>query len=381
MKEALTFDDVLIVPKFSKILSRQDVDLNLPTDGIRLPVISSNMDTITGTDMANAMMTYGANACLHRFCSIEENVKMFRASKISLDIGETDVGEMHYFLRPMVSIGVGEKELDRAYALYSNGAAEFIIDVAHGAQLNVANQVKALKEIIRDNGIIIVGNFATGDSVKEFLDYTGAIVDGIKVGIGPGSACTTRIKTGVGYPQLSAILDVVNTLRVAGVPVVADGGMRTSGDIAKALGAGASMVMLGGMLSGTKETPGIITNEDGHEIDVQNMLVKPTGNQMDWYNDYSVKLFKKYRGSASQESYRDQGKDAAWRTAEGESFLVPYKGSVIDVLREIESGLRSAFAYVGASNLAEFQRKVEFVKVSPSTVTENAAHGKKARCE
>ena len=351
MKEMFTFEDVLIVPKFSSISSRKDVDLSFNGSGypyMSLPIISANMDTITDVSMAKAMILNGAQACLHRFCTIDESVKMFRSSRLQ-ETGLTRI--------PMVSIGLGNSELDRACALFGASAHTFIIDVAHGAQLSVVNQVKALRECIGSNGSIIVGNFATGESIKTFLEYVGNSVDGFKVGIGPGSACTTRIKTGVGYPQLSAIIDVVNTIKHTGIPVIADGGMKTSGDISKALGAGASMVMLGGMLAGTDETPGEVVERGVH--------LNPSG------------VFKKYRGSASKESYEVQGKEAKHRTSEGESFYVPYKGPVKDVLQEIEGGLRSAFTYVGASNLKEFHSKVEFVRISNATRSENQAHGAK----
>src|SRR5581483_6034669 len=180
---------------------------------------------------------------------------------------------------------------------------------------------------------------------------------------GPGSACTTRMKTGVGYPQLSAIQEISQWLTPKGIPVIADGGMKTPGDIAKAIGAGASMVMLGGMLAGTYETPGETVQQDG----------KPC--QSVSFETIS-KVYKKYKGSASKESYEEQGKSASWRTAEGESFLVPYKGPVEDVLQDIEGGLRSAFAYVGAQNLQQFQWRCRFVRITPSTVVENGAHGK-----
>ena len=358
MNEAFTFDDVLIVPQFSTISSRKEVDLSVITArscfqdiGCKLPIISANMDTITGPKMAKAMLAYGAQACLHRFCSIEDNVKMFLESWYDTE------GDNECFSRPMVSIGLGKEELQRAEALYANNANIFIVDVAHGAQMAVVNQVKALREIIRDNGAIVVGNFASGFSVEDFFDNCGNTqIDGIKVGIGPGSACTTRIKTGVGYPQLSAIIDIAETLEGYGIPIIADGGMKTPGDIAKALGAGASMIMLGGMLAGTTETPGEVFYLEG------------PGPQC------PVKI---YRGSASRESYQVQGKTGTHRTTEGESFIVSCKGPVSDVLQDIEGGLRSSFAYVGAKNLEEFHNRVEFVRISNAGYVEGTPHGKK----
>jgi IMP dehydrogenase len=355
MKEAFTFDDVLIVQKFSELPSRSDEYIDLSTNirslKFKLPVISANMDTVTDGLMALTMLQHGAQACLHRFTSIHDNLDTFRYA--AQDFGAS----------PMVSIGLGNRELERAKALFDAGAHTFVIDVAHGAQLSVAKQVLAFREVVGPYVNLIVGNFSTGQTVRDFLDYVGMAVDGFKIGVGPGSACTTRIKTGVGYPQLSAILDVSNTLKNVGIAIIADGGMKVPGDIAKALGAGAHMAMIGGMLAGTLETPGQIVDSLG------NYSNSPE------YLSY-LKKFKQYRGSASLESYKDQGKEAKHRTAEGESFLVPYKGPVADVLQDIEGGLRSSFGYVGAANMQEYHGRVEFVRVSSSTVRENGAHGK-----
>lgn len=333
MKELFTFDDVLIVPRFSEVESRSDVTLisTIKDKHLFLPVLSANMDTITGPIMCQAMAWKGGMGVLPRFSSIEQNVQDFKNAIVD----------------PMVSIGLGENELKRAEALREVGAKFFVIDVAHGAQQAVVNQLKALRAKLGPDAYIMVGNFASDESLKQFLDRSGMLMDAVKVGIGPGSACTTRIKTGVGVPQLSAIMQVAELLKNTPVHVVADGGMKTPGDIAKALVAGAHLVMIGGMLAGTNETPGEVV--DGKKI---------------------------YRGSASKESYAAQGKDTAWRTAEGESFVVGCKGPVKDVLADIDGGLRSTMTYVGAKNLEELRAKATFARVSSSTVRENGAHGK-----
>lgn len=381
MKELFTFDNVLIVPKFSTISSRSEVDISTNPSALpymNIPIISANMDTITGHHMALEMQWNGAQACLHRFTSIEENVKMFKHSII---------GDQECRSVPLVSIGLGMDELERAEALISVGAYAFVIDVAHAAQMSVVKQADELRTLLGENGSITVGNFATADTVKAFLEHSGdGIVDVVKVGIGPGSACTTRIKTGVGYPQLSAIMEIARLLDKVGISVIADGGMKTPGDIAKALGAGADCVMLGGMLAGTDETPGetMFVDDCGKLVKREDFLAKKIhldGTVTYIEDEYSNSFpkVKKYRGSASKESYEVQGKNASHRTAEGESFLVPYKGPVKNVLQDIEGGLRSAFSYVGARNLREFQSKVEFVRISDATLTENKAHGKQDR--
>lgn len=343
MKEALTFNDVNIVPAFSDIDSRSDVDLS--SLGMKLPVIAANMDTVTNWIMARTMLDSGAQACLHRFGTIEQTLQMF-SNSYSTKLSDRS--------RPMVSIGLGDMELERAQALFDAGAETFIIDVAHGAQQSVLNQARLLRQIINGNGTIVVGNFASGKSLEQFKGNN--LIEGVKVGIGPGAACTTRMKTGVGVPQFTAIQDVVEALKGTGIAIIGDGGLKTPGDIAKALGAGAHAVMVGSMLAGTTETPGEVIYPEG------------PGPQC------PVKI---YRGSASLESYASQGKTGTYRTAEGESYTVPYKGSVVDILQDIEGGLRSAFTYVGARNLKEFHEKVEFVRVTHSGYVEGTPHGKK----
>lgn len=374
MKELYTFDDVLIQDQFLQHeIGRGDVDpgcyiSHFPE--IQLPIISSNMDTVTGPNMSRAMLAVGAQACLHRFGSIEQNVEDFYA------------GEFGSILRPFVSIGLGSHELERAEALRDAGAFVFVIDVAHGGQMSVVNQAKALREILGDTGgSIVVGNFANPETIKTFLEHSGSgVVDAFKIGIGPGSACTTRIKTGVGYPQLSAIIDAVSLLKHVGIPVIADGGLKTSGDVAKALGAGAHMVMVGGMLAGTDETPGekVYKARDGQMLSRE--LVFPVMNGRTDYN-YPTDLpaFKKYRGSASKESYEAQGKTGKQRTAEGESYYVPCKGSVAKVLQDIEGGIRSAMTYTNSRTLEEFHVNCKFNKISGATIGENGAHGKKVQ--
>ncbi len=333
MQKLMTFDDVLISPCFSTVGSRKEVDLSSSMGNlfkVNLPIISSNMDTVTGHRMAGAMNKAGGFALLHRFFTIEENVAEFKRCP------QASTG---------VSIGVGEKELDRAVALFEAGARVFCIDVAHAAQMVVVEQSRNIRQKFGSNVHIMVGTFANSRSLNDWLHHGGE-ADSIHIGVGPGSACSTRIKTGVGVPQLSAIQDCVKS----GLPIISNGGCRHPGDIAKAIAAGAKAVILGGMLAATDEAPG----------DVE---TTPKGQ------------FKKYRGSASLESYAVQNKLADYRTAEGESMLLPYKGSAERVLQDIEGGLRSAFTYVGARNIDEFQRRAELVQITASSMLENGPHG------
>jgi IMP dehydrogenase/GMP reductase len=366
MNEAITFEDVLIKPKFSLVESRKDVDLSFNGSGfpcMSLPIISSNMDSVTGVNMASAMIIGGAQACLHRFQSIEDNVQMFLDSR---------VGGTGGYSAPLVSIGLGEKELERADALINVGALSLVVDVANGASIGVVKQVKELRKLFGNSIFITVGNFATGDSVKTFLEHEGN-VDGIKVGVGPGSRCLTRVATGIGYPQLSAIIEISQLLKRTNLTIIADGGMNRIGDCAKALGAGAHLLMSGSFFAGTEEAPGeTVWEYEGQYISYDEFIEG-------FKNGYSKELtpFKKYRGSASKESYEVQGKVAQHRTAEGDTTYIPLKGSVASVLQEIEGGLRSAFSYTNSMTLKEFHKNVEFVRVSSNTVAENGSRNKK----
>jgi IMP dehydrogenase len=321
----LTFDDVIIEPQYSTITSRKDVDISTVL-GMTLPVISSNMASITEDGMANAMVLSGGLGCLHRFVDISKNTEMFSKSP----------------KQTLVSVGLGEAELDRFIALSDAGASSFVIDVAHGAQEGVVQQCVNLRALMDPNQILIVGNFASYNSTYAFLRRCAEFnisIDGIKIGIGPGSICKTRVQTGCGYPQLSAIDALVNLKKLyPKLILIADGGMRQPGDIAKALAAGADAVMIGGMIAGTTEVP-----ENYRYV---------------------------YMGSASKEAYEAQNKTASWRATEGDTFNISPKGPVADILQNIEGGLRSAFTYVGARNLKEFQEKAKFIQISQATIKE-----------
>jgi IMP dehydrogenase len=358
MKKALSFDDVLIVPKYSEIASRANVNTTVNFLGENIfPLISSNMDSVTGADMAKAMLEEGCQAALHRFQSVEDNVKMFKQAP-----------------RSIVSIGLGDAELERAAALLNAGATKFLIDVAHGANVEVVRQTKALRLLVGPKNKIIVGNFATGESIKTFLYHLGDkyAIDAVKVGIGGGSACTTRIVTGCGLPTLHSVIDC----RSAGLPIIADGGIRNSGDFAKALTAGASVVMVGKLLAGSDESSGELKTIyfDDSEVYLKD-LREPLSNFLKSSNLRKGK--KSYRGSASLESYEAQGKTAKHRTPEGESFLIPYSGPVKNTIQTLDAGLRSAMSYVGASNITEFQERAELVQITNAGVVESGAHGAK----
>jgi IMP dehydrogenase len=359
-----SFDDVLLLPQFSEVKSRKDVDTSsvFLSNTLRLPIISSNMDTVTNSPMAKAMLAAGGIGCLHRFQSIQDNVTEF-------------INSSH---KAMVSVGIGTKELERAKALYDAGAKLFVIDVAHGANAEVVIQAKELRRIFGSNAALVVGNFATARGIKDFLYRGGGLhVDAWKVGIGGGSACTTRIVTGCGLSTFASVVDCA----AAGYDVIADGGIRNSGDVAKALAAGAKAVMLGRMLAGTDESPGQPVYDTEYFIPSSSSMHVGTTDGYAYYDNttvsgsYPIKA-KRYRGSASAESYGVQEKTAEWRAPEGEAFEVPYVGSVASVMQKIDGGLRSAMSYVGAKNLEEFRENAEFAVVSAASAAESKAHGK-----
>jgi IMP dehydrogenase len=336
----ITFDDVLLVPGYNGIRSRQAVStavslgsLEHPID-LRIPVLSANMDTITGVEMAIAMSRMGGLGILHRFMSIEQAVDAYRQVR--------QVGQVG------VSIGVSGDAMERAEALVAAGAEILCVDVAHGHSKMVNQTIRGLHEKYRGNLCLIAGNVATYAGA-DYLAAAGA--DVIKVGIGPGSVCTTRLKTGFGVPQLSALLDCRKVDR----PIIADGGIRFPGDAVKALAAGAACVMLGGMLAGTEETPGARVSRIG-----------PDGKET---------FVKVFRGMASREAQEDfMGAMADWKTAEGISIEVPARGSVQNVIADVMGGIRSGMTYCGALDLKGLQRKAQFMEISRASVDESLPH-------
>ncbi len=330
----LTFDDVLIVPARSDVRSRRDPRLTTRLTKniqIEIPIISANMDTVTEYDMALAMHQLGGLGILHRFISIEEQATQSRKLR---EAGVKNIS---------ASVGVGDEFKSRAQALIEAGVNLITIDIAHGHSVQMMETMKWLKDT-HPNIEIIAGNLATPDAARDLIE-SGA--DAIKVGIGPGSMCTTRIITGCGVPQLTAVALAAEIAESYGVPVIADGGIRTSGDMVKAFAAGASVVMLGSMLSGTIETPGEIKNGK-----------------------------KQYRGMASrsaQDSWR--GGVPQGMAPEGESTQVSVKGHVKDVILEVTGGIRSGMSYVNATTIQEIHEKALFMEMSASGVAESRAHG------
>ena len=395
LRECLSYDDVQIIPKYSKTKHREDCDtLTRFTKNttLTIPIVSSPMDTITEYEMAKEMLEWGGVGVIHRFMTIEDQSKMmfkvhsiwdsyfdirknlggkdeertadnewveWRKSIVGSTITKSDWEDLKERLwwfdsmkgdddiwkkRPLcAAIGITGDYVERAQELLNNGCNVILIDVAHGHHKLVKEGIRRLKNELKGTYEIIGGSIATKEAAQDLCDWG---VDGVRVGIGNGSLCETRIRTGVGIPQVTTLLDVCSVCDTYDVPVVADGGIRNIGDVCKGLGCGADTIMLGSLLSGTKETPG----------DISKVGL--------WPNE---KLYKKYRGSASVESKLDRGEI---KNVEGNSKTVPYKGKIKRIIDDIMDGLKSSMSYVGASSLEEYRPMVEFVRVTQSGVRE-----------
>ena len=330
----LTFDDVLVMPKKSEVRSRKDPSLKsrlTKTKFLETPIIAANMDTVTEAPMAIAMHQMGGLGIIHRFMNIENQIIEIQKLKAT---GAEIIS---------ASIGVNTDFKDRTKSLITAGVNLLTIDIAHGHSVQMMETLKWLKDTY-PNVEIIAGNLATPEAAIDLIE---AGADAIKVGIGPGSMCTTRIITGCGVPQLTAIALCAEVAAKYGVPIIADGGIRTSGDMVKAFAAGADTIMLGSMLSGTIETPGDIVNGK-----------------------------KQYRGMASKKA------QVSWRgdmpqgmAPEGESTYVTVKGHVSDVLHELMGGIRSGMSYINATTIYEMREKALFMEMSSNGISESRAHG------
>ncbi len=470
LREGLTYDDVLLVPKRSSVISRKDVDIRTKLSrniNLNIPLVSANMDSVTESAMAIAMAREGGIGIIHRFLTIEQQVRevikvkrsesliienpqtitpdrTIREAKQLMDekgikgllvadynnkligmlttrdvlfeqdpykrvqeimtsendlitaspginmddarkilhknrIEKLPIVDKDGYLKGLITakdilkkenhpeaakdskgklivgaaLGVKKGFLERAGALIEAGADILVVDIAHGHSNLALDTVKKLRKVF--GGIeIMAGNIATADAAKDFID---ADVDSIKIGVGPGSTCITRIITGSGIPQLTAVMDVAKAAADADIPVVADGGLRTSGDLTKALAAGASTGFSGFYFAGTEETPGMTVLRNGRK-------------------------YKIYRGSASfgmalgrkEKESKDDEIDPNDYVPEGVESIVPYKGCVSDVIKQLIGGLRSGISYCGAKNIKEMQKNAEFIRVTDSGKKESGHH-------
>tara|TARA_Y100000592_G_scaffold76739_1_gene120172 strand:- start:7858 stop:8904 length:1047 start_codon:yes stop_codon:yes gene_type:complete len=330
----LSYDDVLLVPRYSDIISRSEINLDSDLGNdlcLTLPVFSSPMDTVTEDKMCIAMDTQGGSGIIHRYNTIDEQSEIISkaAKNINNNIG--------------AAIGITGDYLERASEAYNQGANFLCVDVAHGHHATMKTALHRLRIMIGDDYHIMAGNVATLEGINDLADW-GA--NSVRCNIGGGSICSTRIQTGHGVPGLQTIINCSLTDR--DVKIIADGGIRNSGDIVKALAAGADAVMCGSLLAGTLESPGQIhKGKDGFS-------------------------WKTYRGMASKEAQVDwKGKYSSF---EGVSSTVPYKGPVSDILYDLEKGIRSGLSYSGARTISELQAKAIFVTQTSAGATESGTH-------
>ncbi len=343
IREALTFDDVLLLPRYSGVLpSKTNINLQLTKEiSLKVPFLSSAMDTVTESKMAIAIAKEGGMGIIHRNLNIynqSKEVKIVKEAK--LQVG--------------AAIGTNEEDLERVRSLISNGVDLIVIDTAHGHSEKVLRTLSKIKKIIKKTPVC-VGNIATGDAAKKLYN-SGA--DIIKVGIGPGSICTTRMVAGIGVPQISAIMEVKKALKKKNIKIISDGGVKFSGDIAKALAAGADAIMMGSIFAGTDESPG------------KRFKIKG-------------KIYKQYRGMGSigamsagsanryfQKNFRDKSKFVP----EGVDGRVEYKGKVKKIIYQLQGGLRSSMGYIGAKNLEDINKKAKFIKITKAGFYESMVH-------
>ena len=470
-KEGLTFDDVLLVPKRSPIISRSQTDLKTKLSAnikINIPIISANMDTVTESDMASALAREGGIGIIHRFTTIQDQVKevlkvkrsesviieqpytigphntikeahaimsekgisgllveddnkklcgiitrrdivfeknlnmnvsdLMTKDVISAKVGTTieqakeilhknkmeklpildeekkiiglitgkDILKMEKYPnaskdkkgRLLVGAAVGVKDdyLERTEALLNNGADVIVVDIAHGHSDNAINTVKLIKKAF-PTCELIAGNVATEKGTEDLIK---AGVDAVKVGVGSGSICITRIVTGSGVPQLTAIIDSVKMAKKYDIPVISDGGTRTSGDVTKALAAGSSSVMIGSMFGGTDESPGKTLVKNGKKYKMYRGMAS-----------FSASLGRKYRENAEMNIDNDDLNDYV---PEGVEAMVPYKGSVIEIIRQLVGGVRSGLSYCGVKTISEMYENAEFIKISAAGYKESQPH-------
>ena len=343
INEALTFDDVLLVPRYSSTLpSETSLAINLSSKiKLKVPFLSSAMDTVTESKMACAIAQEGGMGIIHRNFNIKsQSNEIKKVKNKNLYVG--------------AAVGTNSEDLDRVKSLIFHGVDLIVIDTAHGHSEKVLKILHKIKKITKDIPVC-VGNIATGDAAKKLYN-SGA--DIIKVGIGPGSICTTRMVAGIGVPQISAILEVKKALKNKNIKIISDGGIKFSGDIAKALAAGADAIMMGSIFAGTDESPG------------KKFRVKG-------------KLYKQYRGMGSigamsagsaNRYFQKKFKDKSKFVPEGVEGRVEYKGKVSKIIYQLQGGLRSSMGYIGAKNLNEICKKAKFVKITKAGFYESMVH-------
>ncbi len=343
IKESLTFDDVLLLPQYSDVLpSETDISIKLANKiTLKVPFLSSAMDTVTESRMAIALARAGGIGVIHRNLNIsKQSNEIAKVKRKKLLVG--------------AAVGTNTEDIERAKSLIDNGCDLIVIDTAHAHSEKVLNTLSKLKK--NSSKIpICAGNIATGEAAKKLYN-SGA--DIIKVGIGPGSICTTRMVAGIGVPQISAIMEVKSSLKNKKISIISDGGIKFSGDIAKALAAGADAIMMGSIFAGTEESPGKKFKHQG-------------------------KIYKNYRGMGSigamssgsaNRYFQKNFKDKSKFVPEGVEGRVEYKGNVSKIIYQLKGGLRSSMGYIGAKSLSQIRKNAKFIKITKAGFYESMVH-------
>jgi IMP dehydrogenase len=343
IKEALTFDDILLAPRYSSVLPSET---NLHTDlgynlKLKIPFISSAMDTVTEASMATAIAQKGGLGIIHRNLSIKDQSKEIRkVKKKNLLVG--------------AAVGTGSDELIRIKSAIDENVDLIVIDTAHGHSEKVIKILSKIKKLNLKIPIC-VGNIATAEAALKLYNEGADI---LKVGIGPGSICTTRMIAGIGVPQISAVLEIKKSMKNKNIKIISDGGIKFSGDIVKGIAAGADAIMMGSIFAGTEESPGKKYK-------------------------YKNKFYKSYRGmgsigamsaGSSNRYFQKNHKDKSKFVPEGVEARVIYKGSVNKILYQLQGGLRSSMGYIGAKRILEIQKKAKFVKITKAGFYESMVH-------
>jgi len=343
IKEALTFDDVLLVPRYSGVLpSETNLNIDLGQNlRLRIPFLSSAMDTVTESNMAIAIAQKGGLGIIHRNLTISEQVKEIKkVKKKNLIVG--------------AAVGTGNEDLTRVKNLLDSGVDLIVIDTAHGHSEKVIKTLSKIKKIV-SRVPICVGNIASGEAALTLYNEGADI---LKVGIGPGSICTTRMIAGIGVPQITAVMEVKKIMKNKKIKIISDGGIKFSGDIIKGLAAGADAIMMGSIFAGTDESPGKKFK-------------------------YKNKFYKTYRGmgsigamssGSSNRYFQKNHKDKSKFVPEGVEARVVYKGSVYEILYQLQGGLKSSMGYMGAKMIKEIQKKARFIKITKAGFYESMVH-------
>ena len=344
IKEALTFDDVTLAPNYSEVLPSEVSTKTILSKNLilEIPLLSSAMDTVTESKMAIAIAKAGGIGIIHRNLDIKKQIsEIKKVQSKNLIVG--------------AAVGAGPKELKRAETILKENVDLIVVDTAHGHTKKVAEIIKKIKKKKPNQTALCAGNVATAEAAK-FLVKLG--VDIIKVGIGPGSICTTRLVAGIGVPQLSAILEAKKGVKNKKVSIISDGGIKFSGDIAKALAAGADAVMIGSLFAGTIEAPGKVIKKNGQ-------------------------LYKNFRGMGSvgamnkgsaDRYFQKIQKNTSKYVPEGVEGLVKFKGNVEKIIYKLIGGLKSSMGYLGSKKIINLRKKPKFVKITKAGFYESMVH-------